>query len=592
MKTRLLLSVILITMSTWLFGQTLISEDFSANQMPPTGWSIDANSINWVISSTSAAGGTAPEGMLSWSPEFTGDSRLISPPINTTGDSKILITFLQYLDNYAGGYTIGVATRSGGGNWDTVYSLDVNNSEGPEQKSILVTNTDVGASDFQFCFFFSGDSYNLNYWYLDNIICSVGHDINAAMSKLDIPVYNFGKIPVKGIFSNMGSNAITSIDASYILDNGTPKTTSLTGLNLAFGQSMDFTCIDTMVPSAGNHNIKVYIGNVNGVGVDQDATNDTLSMAFHTASGSVERNPLFEDFTSSTCGPCALFDTSFFDKFIGTSGDQFCLIRNPMTWPGTGDPYANHDGYTRMNFYKVSYVPDVYVDGVQRATDSTLQNFFNTSLANPAFMSIDAHYRLFPIEVVNDTGILVKVDIHSLINADLTVYISVVEKMTYHDVASNGETEFHNSMMIMIPDGNGTAVSLKDGNVTHLEFTQSLSNTDIERWNDLMVVVWIQDPASRMVFQSAYSNLIGMGIDNPGNLGNVRVYPNPTKGMIYFSGLNTIDRLTIYDLTGRSVLETDNITNGMADLRCLTEGMYYYRIQSGKQTGTGKIVKY
>jgi hypothetical protein len=592
MKTRILLSVILIAVSTWLFGQTLISEDFSANLMPPTGWSIDANSANWLGSASSNAGGIAPEGMLSWSPQFTGDSRLISPPINTTGNSKILISFLQFIDNFGGGYTVGVATRSGGGAWNIVYSVDVTLSEGPEQESILVTNADAGASDFQFCFFFSGDSYNLNFWYIDNVTCSVGHDVNAAMSKLDIPVYNYGKIPVKGTFSNMGSNVITSLDASYILDNGTPKTTSLTGLNLAFGQSLNFTCADTMTPFAGNHNLKVYVGNVNGAGVDQDPSNDTLSMAFHTASGSVSRFPLFEDFTSSTCGPCALFDTTFFDKFIGTSGDQFTLIRNPMTWPGTGDPYANHDGYERMNFYKVSYVPDVYVDGVQRATDSTLQDFFNTSMANPAFMSIDAHYRLFPIEVVQDTGILVKVDIHSLINADLTAYISVVEKMTYHNVASNGETEFHNSMMIMIPDGNGIPVSLKDGSVTHLEYTQSLSNTNIERWNDLMVVVWVQDPASRMVFQSAYSNLIGLGVNNLGNLENARIYPNPTRGLIHFSGLNTIDRLTIYDFTGRSVLETDNITNGTADLGSLTEGMYYYRIQSGKQTSTGKIVKY
>jgi hypothetical protein len=473
-----------------------------------------------------------------------------------------------------------------------VYSVDVTSSIGPEQQSILVTNADAGAADFQFCFFFSGDSYNLNYWYMDNVICSVGHDVNAAMSKLDIPVYNFGKIPVKATFSNMGSTPITSIDASYILDNGTPKTTSLTGLNLAFGQSMNVTCVDTMVPSAGNHNLKVYVSNVNGAGSDQDLTNDTLLMVFHTASGSAARYPLFEDFTSSTCGPCALFDTSFFDKFIGDHGADFALIRNPMTWPGTGDPYANHDGYMRMNYYKVSYVPDVYVDGVQRATDSTLQDFFNTSVLNPAFMSIDAHYRLFPIEVVSDTGILVKVDINSLIDADLTAYISVVEKMTYHNIATNGETEFHNSMMMMIPDGNGTPVSLKDGKQTHLEFTQSLSNTNIERWNDLMVVVWIQDPVSKTVFQSGYSGTIGTGINNPGNLENMKVYPNPTRGMITFSGMKTIDKLTVYDLTGRSVLEVANITNGTADLSSLKEGMYYFRLESGKNVGTGKVVKY
>jgi hypothetical protein len=72
----------------------------------------------------------------------------------------------------------------------------------------------------------------------------------------------------------------------------------------------------------------------------------------------------------------------------------------------------------------------------------------------------------------------------------------------------------------------------------------------------------------------------------------MKVYPNPTRGMITFSGMKTIDKLTVYDLTGRSVLEVANITNGTADLSSLKEGMYYFRLESGKNVGTGKVVKY
>ena len=589
MKTKHLLVAIFMVISATVFSQTYLYEDFSSHQMPPAGWSVDANSMNWATNASANAGGAEPEGMLNWSPQFVGDSRLISPPINTTGESKILISFLHYLYDYGGGYTIGVATRSGGGNWNVVYSADVSSGNiGPEQQVLLFSNSDVGTADFQFCFFFSGDSYQLNYWYLDNMRCSVGHDTDASLAKLDIPVYSAGTAPVKGTFTNMGNTVVTSADVNWVADGGTVHTTSLTGLNLSISEKLDFTATDALNLAAGDHNLKVYLGNVNGLGPDQDGSDDTLSMTLHVASTSVAFQPIFEDFTSSTCGPCALFDTSFFVNFIETNSNQMTLIRYSMTWPGTGDPYANNDGYQRMNFYKVSYVPDVYVNGVQHPTDSTLNDVFQTALTSPAFMNIEAHHFLFPIEIVQDTGVTIKVDINSFINAELTAYIAVVEKKTYNNVASNGETEFHNTMMIMIPGGDGIPVSLTDGQVTHLEYTQSLSNTNIERWNDLMILVWLQDPNSKMIFQSAYSVAAGTGVNSLAPEA-VKVYPNPTRGLITFEGLNKIDQLSVYDLTGSTVLQMNDITGRTVDLGTLPPGLYTVRTRTGEQFRSFKV---
>jgi hypothetical protein len=589
MKTKHLLFAILMVISGTVFSQTYLYEDFTANQMPPAGWSVDAYSVNWGTNASSNAGGIEPEGMLNWSPQFLGDTRLISPPINTTGATKVLISFLQYVYDYGGGYTVGLATRSGGGNWNVVYSVAVNNgSIGPEQQILMVSNTDVGTSDFQFCFFFSGDSYQLNYWYLDNIRCAVGHNVDASLTKLNIPVYSAGKSPVKGTFTNMGSSPITSVNVNWKTDGGAVHTTPLNSLNLPLAGAMDFTANDSLNLTAGDHILKVYLSNVNGLGPDQDPTDDTLTMTLHVASGSATFRPIFEDFTSSTCGPCALFDTTFFVNFIETNSNQMTLIRYSMTWPGTGDPYANKDGYQRMNYYKVSYVPDVYVDGTQQPTDSTLNNVFQGAITAPAFMNIQARHNFFPIDIVQDTGITVKVDINPFINAELVAYIAVIEKKTYRNATSNGETEFHNTMISMIPSGNGTPVTLTDGQVTHLEFTQSLSNTNIERWSDLMVLVWLQDPNSRMIFQSAYSDTVGAGVNNLA-LEGVKVYPNPTRGLITLAGLNKIDQVSVYDLTGRAVLQLAGITGSTLDLGSLSPGLYTVRIRSGEQYGSFKV---
>ncbi len=74
------------------------------------------------------------------------------------------------LDHYGGPYTIGAATRSGGGAWNIVWSkVNPTVSIPATTEIVTINNSDVGAADFQICWYFSGYSYNLNYWYLDDL---------------------------------------------------------------------------------------------------------------------------------------------------------------------------------------------------------------------------------------------------------------------------------------------------------------------------------------------------------------------------------------------------------------------------------------
>ena len=60
-------------------------------------------------------------------------------------------------------------------------------------------------------------------------------------------------------------------------------------------------------------------------------------------------------------------------------------------------------------------------------------------------------------------------------------------------------------MMKMIPDANGTPISFADRQPVTICDTVDLSGTHIERWNDLMLVVWVQDSLTREIYQSVYS---------------------------------------------------------------------------------------
>ena len=59
----------------------LINEDFSGSTIPE-GWTKTGNGVNnWYISPSFSAGGKVNELQLSWSPQFNGIARFVSPAI-------------------------------------------------------------------------------------------------------------------------------------------------------------------------------------------------------------------------------------------------------------------------------------------------------------------------------------------------------------------------------------------------------------------------------------------------------------------------------------------------------------------------------
>ena len=238
-------------------AQTFLSEDFSSGSIPP-GWTIDAHSANWSVESSNDAGGAAPELQFYYNPTFNGASRLISPVIDMTGFSSATLIFKHFLDFFAASQVqIGVATRSGGGAWNTVWSANNPTANiGPEQKMFEITNSDMGAEDFQFCFYFTGYSYNLDAWFIDNIMLFVPYNLDVRMNKIDIYKYCTGAVPVEGEILNLGLTAINSVDISWKSTDDITYTTTFDNLTVEFLGTFDFSCNDLFsfsnrIPCAG-----------------------------------------------------------------------------------------------------------------------------------------------------------------------------------------------------------------------------------------------------------------------------------------------------------------------------------------------------
>ena len=209
-KSILLLAVIFSACST-LFGQSYVWEAFDAGQMPPAGWTISGYPDQWSVSNSDNAGGTSPEAMFSYI-NSNGTSRLISPSFDLTGLTTVKLSFRHYYDFYANGPKIGMATRSNGGAWNVVWEITPSGNVGPEQKNFDIANSDVGSSTFQFSLYITGNLYNVDYWYLDNILLFNPLNLDGGLIALTAPTYFKDSVVVTGIMMNFGTSEISSLE--------------------------------------------------------------------------------------------------------------------------------------------------------------------------------------------------------------------------------------------------------------------------------------------------------------------------------------------------------------------------------------------
>ena len=498
MKKIYMLSL-LMAVSCWVSAQTFLYEDFSAGEMPPDGWTIDAHSANWSADASANAGGIAPEAVFFYSPTFNAASRLISPVIDLTGQTSVKLMFKHFLDDYDGsGYSLGVATRSGGGDWNIAWSVNPTGDIGPLEMIVDIENADVGASDFQFCIYFNGNSYNLDYWYIDDIQLFVPFDLDGAMAKITTPTYVGGPVPVEGEFRNLGNETIETVDVSWKVSDDMIYTTTFNSL-LNFGESFTFSCDDLFHFPIGGYVLDVWISAVNGV-PDDNPDNDMKSKMMSVYSHSIYRKPAFEEFTSSTCSPCASFNTSF-NPWTESYADQITLVKYQMNWPSPGDPYYTAEGGIRRNYYGVSYVPwpqcnGAYVD----YTIGAVQAAFDEAILLPGIAKIAASHTLSGTEITVNASILPFANF-----SDFRAHIIVIENTTTENTGNNGETAFHHVMMKMMPDAEGTTLNVNDREPVTLTETFDLAGTNVEEFDDLSVVVLFQDYGSKEIFQSEYS---------------------------------------------------------------------------------------
>lgn len=520
MKKIILLIAVLIGLSTVSDGQTFFLADFSDSQMPPVGWTIDNLASQWLIHDwgSSFSGGTIPDGYFETygtpTPEFT---RLISPVIDLTGLTKVNFEFWH--GSLGALCTIGVSTRSNGGPWHQVWEYYMSSGISAEHVELEIENEDVGSSTFQICLSVQTGTM-LCLYFVDDIWLYHIVNVDGDLSKITTPTYIAGESPVTGTLRSGGIEPITSAEISWQLDDGVITITEFTGLSINFNENYPFTCNNSInSPIGSSQNLKVWIETINGL-PDNLQSNDSLNKTVVSVCHTVSHRPFFEMFTSSTCDPCAIVNTTFV-PWTEQNADQLTLLKYQMNWPGAGDPYYTPEGGVRREYYNITGVPGLLLDGNMFGTlgIDTIQKKFDDALLESSLIKIASTHSLTGTVMNIETTLLPFADL-----VDIVVQIAVFENITTGNVGTNGETEFHHVMMKMVPNANGTFTNLTDRVPFTINATVNLADTFIEEWDDLGVAVFVQESGSKYVWQSDYS------IEN-GNFGT-----DSTLSQIYVNG--------------------------------------------------------
>lgn len=495
-------------------AQLIFQENFDAGTIPVPGWTIMGNTSNFASPASSIAGGTAPELQFDNDPPFpTTTMRIISPQINTTGSTGLIVRFKHMFEHGAGTtpVNISVATRgTSSGTWNVVWTQAATATIPAEGVNVLVSNANVGSATFQISFVMNGTSNTMKNWFIDNVEVLNPLNLDGAMSSVNLPPIFVGPQAIEGEFSNLGNTAINSIDVSWKVDEGDVHVTSLTGLNVALGGSAEYASADQMDLPAGIYDLYVWISNVNGVPVDDDPANDTLVRALTIPEQLIYYKPFFEEFTSSTCAPCASFNNSTFNPFLAQhTDDDLTLIKYQMNWPGSGDPYYTLEGGVRRSYYGVNAVPDLYIDGNKVATSSgAINTAYNATSGTFADVAIQSTHEIQGNNVIINANLVPYASYSNVI-----LHMAVIEKITTQNATTNGETEFHHVMMKMVPNASGTTINIVSGQPMQFSHTVDMSSTNVEEMDDLMVAIFIQQ-ADKKIVQSGYSVEVGATISS------------------------------------------------------------------------------
>jgi len=609
---KLLLSLAALFAATTAFAQgqsTIYSWDF--NNGMPSGWSQVTNATDGGFQAGSASSVSSQyftisdpgSNILATNDDDCNcnkaDEYLITDTLDLSNYSVLHVTFKSFFygATYSGATEAAefLYSTNGGSSWTSLADI----TPGADWTSQWIdVSAACGNSNVQFAFNYQdggGWLYGLG---IDDFAIFAPYNFDMAVESLDMfstVGLNNAPYTIEGTIKNYGGTTISSLTLNYSINGGTAVTDNLTGLSIAPYGTYSFSHSTNWNPgSTGNYDVDIWASALNG-GNDQNNSNDTLSTAIEVVTATADRVVLAEEFTSSTCGPCASFNPGYKqlldDNDVNTTGTQLVSVKYQMNWPSPGnDPAYNSEALARRQLYGISGVPDVVYSGANIATS---QAAIDAVMGIPALAELSAEW--------SNTGTYIQCDVEAEALADLgsnvSLHMAMIEKEISHNVQTNGETTFYHVFRKFMDGSNGHAMgSMTAGNTyTHYANSTITVNSNpaqgsFDFWvgaNNMDIIVWLQDMSNGEVLQAAYADYTTSSVDEMDNLAKyISIYPNPANEVAGVE-IELMDRsevtVNMVNAVGQTVLvEAATLDAGVQKLNLntaeLSAGLYFVNV--------------
>lgn len=235
------------------------------------------------------------------------------------------------------------------------------------------------------------------------------------------------------------------------------------------------------------------------------------------------RFALFEHFTQASCGPCAAQNPGFESTILTPNPQKVRHIAYHTSWPGV-DPMNAHNPTevaSRVSYYSVSGVPDVFMNGNQK---NAQPGGFNQDDVDGQFsMGSPIKIEVTEVDMGSTRDVTVKVlTVGTVPAGTYKIYTAVIEAPINYASApgSNGETHFPNVFRKMLPSISGDSyVPAAVGSSVTFNYTY----TEHAAWNtaNLKVVAFVQRTSDKEILNSGttFDPVINYTLGTTGNAG-------------------------------------------------------------------------
>ena len=309
---------------------------------------------------------------------------------------------------------------------------------------------------------------------------------------------------------------------------------------------------------------------------------------------------------------------------------QIAVVKYQMSWPGTGDPYYTPEGNGRRGIYSVNSIPYFVRNGAAESYSSFSVDDIDDDLAEDAIVKIELRYMLDPeSQSISIRGYAEALD--TVKSGAQRMVIAIVEKVTYQNKKSNGETEFHNVFKKMLPESAGDFIigQVMPGQTFEYDTTYvfqgdyRLPNNagdpindniehSVESFDSLHVIMFMQSAGTDKTIYQAATGVLSKSIEDferpwgswPTSVTDVavssdlKIYPNPVNyGMVSVETPNgeLINNVRIYSMTGAEVSNQNSASKAKVtmDVTDIATGLYIVKVSTsgGEYTKRVSIIR-